>query len=73
MDDADVVVERAEREMTFALRAFRSAAASRPASGDGWCMMCGEEIPKARRDLFKGGDCCTCVECQEKLEQGMGR
>jgi phage/conjugal plasmid C-4 type zinc finger TraR family protein len=73
MDDADVVVERTEREIGFALRSFHNATAQRRAAMDDglMCMMCGEEIPEARRRVLPG--CCTCVACQEELERSMGR
>jgi len=74
MDDADIVVERSEREISLALRSFRNGQAlqRRLAMDAGeMCMMCGDEIPKARRDALRG--VCTCIVCQEALEQGMGR
>lgn len=72
-DDADVVVERSEREISLALRSFHNAAAQRRAAMDAGlaCMMCGEEIPEGRRKALPG--CCTCIGCQEGLERSMGR
>jgi phage/conjugal plasmid C-4 type zinc finger TraR family protein len=74
MDDADIVVERSEREIGFALRSFHNSAASRRrlAMDNGlMCMLCGEEIPEARRQALPG--VCTCIGCQEELERSMGR
>lgn len=71
-DDGDIVAERTEREMTLALRSFRSVAQRRVAMDAGLiCMLCGDEIPEARRRVLPG--CCTCIECQEELERSMGR
>jgi phage/conjugal plasmid C-4 type zinc finger TraR family protein len=74
MDDADIVAERSEREIGLALRSFQIAAAQRRrlAMDAGlMCMICGEDIPEARRKALPG--VCTCIDCQEKLERGMGR
>ncbi len=73
MDDADIVAERTEREIGFALRSFHTAAVQRRLAMNAgeMCMICGEEILKARRDLLPG--CCTCIDCQEELERSMGR
>lgn len=39
--------------------------------GSRFCACCGEEIPQDRRDALPR--CFTCVECQERIERGMGR
>lgn len=71
MDDADIVVERSEREISLALRSFHDRAVGVvPALT---CSLCGEPIPEARRKALREWGCATCVECQERLERGMGR
>lgn len=72
MDDADIAAELAEREWDLALRSRREAEKRRVAMNAGlMCMLCGEEIPEARRKRLQ--NCCTCFDCQEALERGIGR
>jgi RNA polymerase-binding transcription factor DksA len=71
MDDADVVVERSEREIGFALRSFPGKPEA--AVIELQCSLCGEDIPEARRAALREWGCETCAECQERIERGMGR
>ncbi len=70
MDDADragtIVIEADERALALRLARVRV-----PPVGSPVCMVCGDHIPEARRAAITG--CCTCVDCQQKLERSMGR
>lgn len=59
--------ERAEAE------AWRSVPPPAPRDDDGTgCVDCGEEIPLARRDVFKrngGKGPARCVDCQDAIER----
>ena len=71
MDDADVVVERSEREISLALRSFPGKPVAAVLARQ--CSLCGDDIPAARLAALSEWGCDTCARCQEKLERGMGR
>ena len=68
MDDGD-------HAQTFeALDLWAAMSRMRPAAGrndGGNCLACGDDIPAGRRRAIP--HCELCVECQERLERGMGR
>lgn len=68
MDDADMAVAQQERQLEATIR-NRPRTATRIEPGQ-HCLACGEEIPKARRDIYKDR-ACLCVDCQEGAERVM--
>ena len=68
-DDADraqVVIEAEQRALASKLARLRF-----PHRGTPKCLVCGEDIPEARRAAVAG--CCTCFDCQDDLDRRMGR
>jgi phage/conjugal plasmid C-4 type zinc finger TraR family protein len=70
MDDADRASLTAEDERARSLSAQLARLRCRQ-PGSPFCASCGEEIAKERREALP--NCFTCVECQDRIERGMGR
>lgn len=71
-DEADRAQRAEEMFLQQALRQLNAGLRPRDAEPEPeTCLACGAEIPEARRRALPG--VCTCIECQEAIERGMGR
>jgi phage/conjugal plasmid C-4 type zinc finger TraR family protein len=65
-DLCDFAAEESQRALDLALAEAKRKAA-RPSVDHPHCLECGDEIPKARRALLPGVECC--VYCQSIVER----
>jgi phage/conjugal plasmid C-4 type zinc finger TraR family protein len=68
MDDADQAQSIDELALAVALRGVKVPMGRNEGLT---CLACGNDIPAGRRRAIEG--CELCVDCQGRLERGMGR